>query len=257
MMTKPPERRPPFYLLTGLIIGLILGIVLVILFPAAHVDLSPTNLADEYKAEYRLMVALAYASSGNIGRAQARLAILADGDPVRALASQAQLALADSNSQREARALASLAADIQILIDSAQSTSAAVNTPNPDQQGAVATPFQTTAENAVYHLTSQELLCESADSPPLVKIFVFDDKDNAQAGVRITMTYTGGSDEFFTGAKPEFGPGYADYELTPGPQYTLSIQGTQLMGGLQAAACETEEGEPAWGSWLLLFNAEE
>lgn len=257
MMTKAPERRPPFYLLTGLMIGLILGVVLIILFPASRIDLAPANLADEYKAEYRLMVALSYASSGNIVRAQARLALLGDGDPVRALASQAQLALVDSSSQREARALASLAADIQILFDSAQSTSAAVNTPNPDQQGAAATPFQTTAENAVYHLTSQELLCENADSPPLVKIFVFDDQDNAQAGVRLSMTSAEGTDEFFTGAKPEFGPGYADYEMTPNNQYVLSIQGTQLIGGLQAAACETEAGDPAWGSWLLLFKAEE
>jgi hypothetical protein len=29
-----------------------------------------------------------------------------------------------------------------------------------------------------------------------------------------------------------------------------------MMSGIQAAACETEEGESAWGSWLLLFNAE-
>lgn len=256
MMTKSPQRRPPFYLLTGLIIGLVLGTLLVILFPASRVDLAPANLADEYKAEYRLMVALSYATSGNIVRAQARLALLNDGDPVRALASQAQLALIDNSSQREARALASLAADIQILFDSAQSTSAAVNTPNPDQQGAVATPFQTTVENAIYRLSSQELLCESADSPPLIKIFVFDENDNAQAGVRLSVTSADGTDEFFTGARPEFGPGYADYEMTPGNQYTLSIQGTQLIGGLQAAACETEEGEPAWGSWLLLFKAE-
>jgi len=257
MMTKGPERRPPFYLLTGFFIGVILGLVVIILFPASRVDLAPANLADEYKAEYRLMVALAYASSGNIVRAQARLALLNDGDPMRALASQAQLALVNSSSQREARALASLAADIQILFDSAQSTSAAVYTPNPDQQGVMATPFQTTAENAVYRLTNQELLCESADSPPLVKIFVFNNKDNAQAGVRISMTSTDGTDEFFTGAKPEFGPGYADYEMTPGRQYALSIQGAQLMGGLQPAACETEEGDPAWGSWLVLFKAEE
>lgn len=257
MMTKGPQRRPPFYLLTGLIIGLVLGLILIILFPASRVDLAPANLADEYKVEYRLMVALSYATSGNIVRAQARLALLGDGDPVRALASQAQLALVDSSSQREARALASLAADIQILFDSAQSTSAAVNTPNPDQQGAVATPFQTTAENAVYRLSSQELLCESADSPPLIKIFVFDGNDNAQAGVRLSVNSVDGNEEFFTGARPEFGPGYADYEMTPGNQYTLSIQGTQLIGGLQAAACETDEGEPAWGSWLLLFKAEE
>lgn len=257
MMTKPPERRPPLYLLTGLIIGLIFGLVLIIVFPANRVNLSPANLASDYKTQYRLIAALAYASSGNIGRAQARLSLLQDGDPVRALAAQAQLALADNSTQREARALASLAADLQTLNDSAQSTSAAVNTPNPDEQGALATPFQTTAENAVYHLKSQELLCESSETPPLVKMFVFDAKGNAQAGVRISMASADGSEDFFTGAHPEFGPGYAEYELTPNVTYSLSIQGTQLVGGLKAAACETEAGDPAWGSWLLIFNAAE
>ncbi len=255
MMTKPPERRPPLYLLTGLGIGLIAGLVLIIVFPANRVNLSPANLAEDYKTQYRLMVALAYASSGNIGRAQARLSLLKDSNPVRALASQAQLALADNSTQREARALASLAADLQVLYASAQSTSAAVNTPNPQEQGALATPFQTTAENAVYHLKSQELLCESNETPPLVKIFVFDAKGNAQAGVRISMASEAGSEDFFTGARPEFGPGYAEYELIPNTTYALSIQGTQLVGGLKAAACETDAGDPAWGSWLLQFEA--
>lgn len=255
MMTKPPERRPPLFLVTGLIIGLFLGLAINIVFPAKRVNLSPANLADDYKTQYRLMTALAYASSGNIGRAQARLDLLHDPDPIRLLASQAQVALSDTSTQREARALASLAADLQTFVDSAQSTSAAVNTPNPDQQGAVATPFQTTAENAVYHLKSQELLCESSETPPLLKIFVFDAKDQAQAGVRLSIASTDTSEDFFTGARPDFGPGYAEYELTPGEQYTLSIQGTQMVGGLQAAACETDAGEPAWGSWLLQFAA--
>lgn len=255
MMTKPPERRPPLYLVTGLGVGLILGLVLNIVSPAARSNLGPANLAEDYKSEYRLMVALAYASSGNLGRAQARLAWLHDPDPLRVLASQAQLALVSSGTQREARALASLAADLQTFNESSQATSQAVNTPNPQQQGTAATPFQIAAENAAYRLKSQELLCESSDTPPLLKIFVFDARDNAQAGVRLTMASPDGSKDFFTGARSDLGPGYAEYEVTPGIQYTLSVQGVQMVGGLQAAACETKTGEPAWGSWLLLFSA--
>jgi hypothetical protein len=256
MMTKQPENRPPLFLLTGLIFGLIVGFVIAwILLPPRVDTIGPADLEEEYKTEYRLMVALAYASSGDLGRAQARIALVGDNDPVRALASQAQIALTDSSTQREARALASLATDLQGFVVSAQSTSVAVNTPNPQEQGEVATPFLT-GEDATYELQNQQLICESSSTPPLLKIFIFDERGQAQAGVRLSVSYEDSEDEFFTGAWPEFGPGYAEYELTPQVVYNLSILGNQAMGGLKAAACETEEGEPAWGSWLLLFNAQ-
>lgn len=256
-MIKPPERRPPFYLLTGLIIGALIGFLSAFVFPAIAVDVSPASLSAEHKETYRLMVALSYAASGDLGRAQARLALIADGDPVRALASQAQVALTNNSTQREARALASLAADLDAVIDAQQATQVAVNTPNPDEQGEISTPFTTGAEDATYFLDNQELICESSQTPPMLKLFVFDANHNAQAGVRITVSSLEEIDEFVTGSKPEFGPGYADYVLTPGQQYTLSINGVEMMGGLQAAACETEAGEPAWGAWLMLFNAAE
>jgi len=256
-MIKKPERRSPLYLLTGLVLGLVLGALLAwLVLPARVTNVSPANLADEYKSQYRLMVAIAYAATGDIGRAEARIALLGEAAPARILVSEAQIFLANSETQREARALAGLAAALEAHQASQQSTAVAVNTPNPEA-GELATPYQTTAQNARYHLSSQELLCENTDSPPLLKLFIFDEKQNAQAGVRIGLSSSEGVTEFFTGAQPEFGPGYADYQMTPGVQYTLSIQGSEMMGGLQAAACETEEGEPAWGSWLLLFNAEE
>lgn len=257
MMAKEAPQRPPLFLVTGLVLGLIAGFVLAwILWPPKVTTIGPANLNEDYKAEYRLMVALAYASSGDLGRAQARIALAGDNDPARTLASQAQIALAGNSTQREARALASLATDLQTFALSAQSTSGAVNTPNPEDAGAIATPFQTDSD-ATYELSSQELLCESSETPPMLKMFVFDERNQPQAGVKLTMSYEGGEDEFFSGARPEFGPGYAEYEMTPGTVYTLSIQGTQVMGGLKAAACETENGDPAWGSWLLLFNAPE
>jgi hypothetical protein len=256
MMTKEPLRRPPLYLVTGLVLGLVFGcIISFVLLPAGVSSVGPDSLAEEYKAEYRLMTALAYASSGDLGRAQARIELLGDNDPVRVLSGQAQIALSNSATQREARALASLASDLGTLLASAQSTSEAVNTPNPEQQGAASTPFAAEVEGGSYVLDSRELLCESDQTPPLVKIFIFDAAGQAQAGVRLAMTTDEGSQEFFTGAWPEFGPGYAEYEMSPGATYILSIGDIEAVAGLQPAACETEAGAPAWGAWLLLFNA--
>lgn len=257
MMTKEPQKRPPLYLITGIVLGTLFGCMISFLIAPVTVNsVGPDSLAEEYKEQYRLLAALAYASSGDLPRAQARLALLNDNDPVRALSSQAQIALADSARQREARALASLAKDLETFQASAQSTSIAMNTPNPDEVGAVVTPILA-EEGGVYRLENRELLCESTQAPPLVKVFVFDADGQAQAGVRLAMTDTEGSQEFFTGARPEFGPGYAEYEMTPGSTYILSIAGIETLTGLQPAACMTEAGEPAWGAWLLLFNREE
>jgi len=255
MMTKQPAKRPPLYLLTGLVLGLLFGCILsFLIFPLQVASVGPGHLADEHQDQYRLMIALAYAASGDINRAQARLAQLGDSDPARALSAQAQVALGNSATQREARALASLAGDLEAFQASAQSTSIAINTPNPEDVDAAPTPFAAEEEGGTYVLDSRELLCESSENPPLIKLFVFDENGQAQAGVRLAMRNGEDSSEFFTGARPEFGPGYAEYEMTPGETYILSIAGTETLAGLQPAACITEAGDPAWGAWLLLFN---
>ncbi|MEX2160562.1 MAG: hypothetical protein WD751_01495 [Anaerolineales bacterium] len=257
-MIKEPGGKPPFYLLTGLVLGLVLGFILAwLVWPPRVTDVAPSSLAEEYRDQYRLMVALSYASSGDTGRAQARLTLLGDNDPVRALNSQAQLALADPATQPEARALSGLAARLQEAIALQQSTAAALNTPDPSVQSA-ATPINAAVEGAAYFSEDPQLLCDAADTPPYVKVFIFDANNNPQAGVELILTSSEeGELTFSTGQRPEMSPGYGEAELRPGVVYSLSIQGEQAMGGLQAAACETEAGEPAWGSWLLLFHAEE
>lgn len=256
-MIREPERKPPLFLLTGLAFGLLLGFVLAwLVWPPRVSQVGPANLAEPHRAQYRLMTALAYASSTDLGRAQARLALLGDSDSVRSLSTQAQEALASNATQREARALASLAEDLGTYLANLQATAQAVTTPNPGDETA-STPFESIGEGAAYYLADQQLTCESTESPPYLKIFVFDPNRNPQAGVLLSISSTEGEAQFTTGQRPEMSPGYAEYPLTPRVAYTLSIQGVQMMSGIQAAACETEEGQAAWGSWLLLFNAEE
>lgn len=109
--TRPPrERRPPLFLLTGLVLGLGLGLAIAwLLFPAQLGAVDPSLLPDDARDQYRAAIALAYAASGDLGRAEVRLALLGDGDPVRVLRNQAQLALLDADAQRQARALSQLA----------------------------------------------------------------------------------------------------------------------------------------------------
>lgn len=256
-MIQEPRRKPPLYLLTGLGFGLILGLVVAwLIWPPSVGAVGPNSLDSASKDQYRLMVALSYAATGDLGRAEARLALIGDTDPVRALTAQAQVMLANSAKQREARALARLAANVEEHLAALVAATQPAGTPDPN--ASAATPFQSAGENATYFMDSEpELVCDSVDAPPYLKIFVFDANHNPQAGVELSINSEERNVDFITGQRPEMSPGYAEIEMTPGVVYTLSIQGVEMLGGLQPAACETEAGDPAWGSWLLLFNAEE
>ncbi|NIQ95105.1 MAG: hypothetical protein GWN87_13530, partial [Desulfuromonadales bacterium] len=88
------SRRPPIYILTGLIVGIVLGLVYAwVLTPAEALETRPADLRSDFKDAYRELIARAYLANGDLGRAAARLELLEDGDPVRALAVQAQLSL--------------------------------------------------------------------------------------------------------------------------------------------------------------------
>ena len=80
------DDRGPWYLATGLILGLALGLVYAwVLFPVQFIDNAPSSMREDFKDQYRALVAVAYVANGDLGRAQARLALLGDPDVFRAL----------------------------------------------------------------------------------------------------------------------------------------------------------------------------
>ena len=116
------------FLVTGLALGIGIGLLISWgLAPVQYVDTTPSTLRFDFKDEYRYMIAAAYTAKGDLPRAQARLATLADTDPVKALGAQAQRMLADNVSMDKISILANLSEAIQ-----AQATASAVSTiPQP------------------------------------------------------------------------------------------------------------------------------
>ncbi len=99
--------------MTGLILGLILGLVYAWLInPVVYENTAPASLGDAHKDFYRSTIAQVYAVTGDLQRAALRLTLLEDPDPIIALGSHAQRALAEGQ-DAEARALALLAAALQ------------------------------------------------------------------------------------------------------------------------------------------------
>ena len=108
------EQRGAWYLLTGVVAGVALGLLVAwVVVPIPHVDTTPATLRSDFKDEYRYMIAAAYSTTGNLARARARLGVLGDKDPVRALGDQAQGMLANNASQDTVRILGDLSQALQ------------------------------------------------------------------------------------------------------------------------------------------------
>ena len=270
------EERGPWYLLTGLILGIILGVLYTrYLQPVEYIDTSPALLRQDFKDQYRLLIAVAYSANGDLVRAKARLELLKDPDIFRALSEQAQHSLAENGSSIEARSLGLLAialgqappgpalavtqaaqpptgapslatpADLSSSSPTASANSDLVTALPPESLASPAGPFT---------LLNQEKSCDQNLLAPLIQIQVTDKSDQPVSGVPVIVTWTGGVERFYTGLKPEQGLGYADYMLDPSMVYSLQVgEGSQPVTDLVAAECEAAAGDRFWGAWLLTF----
>lgn len=104
------DERGNWYLITGVVLGIILGILFAwVISPVEYVDTAPESLTNEFKDQYRVLIASAYVANGDLVRAKARLGLLDEADIYLVVAEQAQQMLAEGGSVEEAQALGRLA----------------------------------------------------------------------------------------------------------------------------------------------------
>ncbi len=78
---KPEPKSFPWYLITGLVLGFLLGLLYAWwVNPVVYSNTEPATLRADFKDNYRLTIAQAYAASGDLDRAESRLALLQDED---------------------------------------------------------------------------------------------------------------------------------------------------------------------------------
>lgn len=290
------EDRGRWYLLTGFVIGAVLGLVYAwLISPQQTPDTSPASLQPEFKDQYRAMIAAAFVATGNLPRAEARLALLGESDSVIALSEQAQRTLGEGGSPIEAQALGLLAvalgqneaAALPTQISSPTPTGVQNSSPTPqpadtnvaseptstepaplptDQTPqatstivSTATPLPTRTPTATsgspFVLQSNTFVCDPDLPNPLIQVIAEDTDGDPLPGEEIITSWDDGEDHYFTGLKPELGLGYADYLMTPGIVYQVSMSGGgQVVPDITPAECETEAGQRYWGSWLLVFS---
>lgn len=257
-------RRLPWSVLLALLLGVGIGLAYAwVLSPHPNTDAPPSALRAEFKDQYRSLIAAAYAATGNLPRAQARLSVLGDANPVDALNAQAQRMLANPQTFERAEQLVALASALEVTVSGAPVPTQTLEipidagntfTPTPplsitdvpvvlsetleliETQTTVAgTPLATRGSTPrptltptptrgkPFTLTAQETLCDSNLPEGLLQVMVLNRSRRQLAGVEVVITWDGGKEPFFTGLKPELGNGYADYLMTPDITYTVQL----------------------------------
>ena len=294
---KESENRGPWYLFTGLFLGLVIGLAYAWTFqPVRYIDTAPVFLRANFKDEYRALVSVAFMASGNLVRAEQRLGTLQDVDLVGVLALQAGRWPMEGRPASESQALAALAATLleAANVDMTSQTPAVggIDSEKPPEPTLTATPppveasptsgvptasattppanrqstptllptrTPTATPGGAFALDEQTLLCDTDPGQPLIVFDVLDASGNPVPGIEISVTWASGEERFFTGLKPEFGLGYADFTMTQGERYTVQLQASPAGGagslpvtGLVASECE-QDGKRFWGVWKLVF----
>lgn len=234
--------------------------------PVSYTQTDPTSLRADFRMDYLALIASAHAGTGDLGRAQARLAVFGTEGMGETLGALAQQRLAAGYPEAEARALAGLAAALgerpgDLALATAGTPGATpvrpvTSTPRPIRTPqATSTRAPTATPGAPFQLTRQEQLCEAEAVPPRLQVQVLDASGRGVPAMEIRVIWDQGTDRVFTGLKPELGAGYGDFVLQPGFAYTVELPGTSaLVTGLEVETCTDDQGEPFSGSWLLVFS---
>lgn len=291
--------RPSPWRLLGLLFALLLGLgaglaYAWVISPLNLTNSSPDLLRADFKDQYRSLIAASYTATGNLPRAQARLSLLGDEDPIEALNAQAQRATA-SGMFEQADQLAVLAFALANGADASSSvfapatqngeppvdiepdatlpsppedlpfdlteTPQVVSTQSAETQTipSTATPRPTRTppptQGAPFRLIGQDTVCDPNLPQGLLQVIVFNSNRRQLAGIKIIITWDTGGEEFFTGLKPELGNGYADFLMFPDTSHAVQLAlGSEIATNLVPPVCRTSDGENYLGGYKLTFQ---
>jgi hypothetical protein len=279
-----PRVAATSLLLFGLILGLAGSLTYAWLIdPVVYVDAVPARLSAEYRADYIFLVSQSYAADGDWPRAQQRLAALDDPNLAQTVAQQLELALRRGEPSATMRNLADLAARLGVQSEAialflpTQAAESATNPAGDLPAAPTATPtllptpthtrpptqtpaptFTTTPTRRptatpipIYRLLSQERLCRPGIEIGRIEVVVQDAFLDPLPGIEVQVSWSGGSDHFFTGFQPERGAGYGDFALSPDVSYSVAIaEGSPTISGLRLESCD----DGSAGGWRLTFQ---
>lgn len=282
-------RRP--FSVWGLFLGLIVGVGVGLVYtwtinPVVEVDTEPWQLRRDDRAQYMVGVALAFAGDSDLNRAVARLLTLQNEatDPFQDMAETAcrlaSTGYVDSSSglrairsmmtfyqlqgrtgcadtlipatNLESTAVVQVELPTPTLLPPATKTAIPASSPNPTvTQRVIVVP--TSVPQRDFVLADIATFCD-ANLPGIIEVFVQDFGSVGLPGQPVQARWDGGRSRFFTGLKPERGPGYADFQMEPGRGYVVEMPGrSDPSQPLTAGDCTAENGQRSITSYRVFF----
>ncbi len=277
----------------ALFIGLLLGIGGGLYYaweiaPIEETDTAPHQLRAEDKAQYVAAAMLRYKYDGDLDRAINTLVELNLGpDPIQAVAdiacNLARTDYIDSNAglngvlammnfyRLQGRSgcadqiIPAPAQDALVITLVAPTPTATLpppptKTPTPPSAFAVSpTPtilvVPTTPPQRDFIIATIRDFCDS-EIEGVIEVFVQDFNGDGIPGQAVRVRWDDGSNIFYTGLKPERGPAYADFQMTPNRAYIIDMPGraNPPANPLVADTCFTEEGIESLRSYRVVFR---
>jgi hypothetical protein len=261
----------------GLLLGLGVGLLLAwVVWPVEYTDTSPSDLLAERKALWAELAADGYALTGDLQTAKARMALLGLDNPGAFVAQVAEARIEEGASLQHIRAMARLSealggitARLLVYIATPAPTPTrttaptATLTPTPKARLTATPPPAPTATPTtppsaqVFRLRGKESVCVAGAGPNVIAVYVHDIIGRGIAGVRIEVTWAGGSDAFYTGLKAYVDPGFADFDMEPNTEYAVTVgtEGSDIVRGLATSDEPCPEIEGAYHyQWVLRFR---
>lgn len=108
--------------------------------------------------------------------------------------------------------------------------------------------------NAPFRVVQSRFVCDRRVNR-LLKIYVRDRLGVGIPGVEIVVKWANGQDNFFTGFKPNVGPGYADFEMELNKIYQVNLVNLEVQPPLPSITIENNTTcSAATPSWQLVFQ---
>ncbi len=263
-------------LMVGLALGLGLGLYLTWwVWPVEYYDTDPVDLKAKYKEEYVVLISEAYTLNGDLELAKQRLAQLGEEDAGRAVVRVAERYMSEERSGYsdddpggilKVRSLARLAQALgvgtsaMVVYLSTPTNTPPASSPLPTLTATptgLPTPEPTPQPASIeFGVAEKRAVCEHSERGGRIVVYVRDEQGEGIPGVEVQVSWEAGTDTFYTGLRPDEGPGYADFEMQAGQTYAVTLAGesSETAQGLSrdTAAQSCPASSTPW--WQIVFQ---
>lgn len=278
-MSNEHQSFPWIPLLLGLVIGLVGGVYYAwYLNPVNLTNISPQQLTAADQQAYVMLVSEAYLQDSNLERARLRLSSTGAKDLAALVVNQANTAYLSGADLSEVRALTVLATALggnpmPKMFPTTAPTAVAEKptatfegipslTPSPVIPTVTLLPVRPTITptpvlippDTTLKLIANKPICEDDYPAGQLEVYVNNIEGNGIPAIEILIEWASQQATFFTGLKPEVGPGYADFQMEPNQTYTVTLVGlAEPVVGIDSHACETSSGAAQMPTYQLVY----